>query len=68
MIFPPSGFTAYAQCSDTRFKKHSGVRESIAEMAANAGFGEWVHEHLPDVAMGDQVRYSCLQVRTSVAL
>uniref|UniRef100_B8HJN9 NB-ARC domain-containing protein n=1 Tax=Cyanothece sp. (strain PCC 7425 / ATCC 29141) TaxID=395961 RepID=B8HJN9_CYAP4 len=38
-------------------QKHPSIRECIAERAADAGFGEWVHEHLPDVAGRERIRY-----------
>jgi hypothetical protein len=39
-------------------QKYLSIRECVAERAANAGFGEWVHEHLPDVATSERIRYS----------
>jgi hypothetical protein len=34
-----------------------GMREQLAERAAQGGHGEWVQEHLPDLATTGQVRY-----------
>ncbi|HEY9628288.1 MAG TPA: hypothetical protein V6C84_13390 [Coleofasciculaceae cyanobacterium] len=39
-------------------QKYPDIQECIAERAADAGFGEWVNEHLPDVATRERIRYS----------